>query len=122
MSQPDRATIILAAIAGSVVFYGIVGAAMLGAGIQMFDMTPGVRSGIFIAGAVIVATVPLLGRVLKNADSGSGPATTIVLFAMAEIPALMGLLLALSGDLVGLVAGLVASLGLMAAHYPRSNR
>jgi hypothetical protein len=121
-SEDARQTlrIIHGAVSGGLVAFGAIVLFLLGSG------RSGSVEGLALRWVWLALSVVALflagvarGRLPRNASPGQLRTTAIVIWALAEVPALTGLAFALvTGDLVPAVGGLVIGLALLVSHRP----
>jgi hypothetical protein len=112
--------IIHAALLGGILTFGAIVLFLLVSG-RVGSGGGGVLRWVWLALAVtaLFAAGVLRGRLRPEAPARQAQTTAIMVWALAELPALTGLVFALvSGDLVPAIGGLVIGLALLTSHRP----
>lgn len=112
--------IIHAALLGGIVTFGAIVLFLLASGRSGSEEVGALRwVWLVLAVAALFAAGVLRGRLRADAPARETQTTAIMIWALAELPALTGLAFALvSADLVPAIGGLVVGLALLASHRP----
>jgi hypothetical protein len=112
--------IIHAALLGGIVTFGAIVLFFLASG-RAGNGGGGVLRWVWLALAIaaLFAAGVLRGRLRPEAPARESRTTALMIWALAEVPALSGLAFAVvSGDLVPAIGGLVIGLALLISHRP----